>query len=163
MKTPIVCLTLLTFISIAVSAGAVLPKDQQATEEVARKQRNVVIFIADGLRHDSVTEQVAPTMFALRRAGVDFVNSHSLYPTFTTPNASAFATGHLLGDTGDFGNALYVGHPIGREAGYAVAVLGKLGPVGIQDAEEIALGDNSLQPTSALIVDDSTGPQGIPL
>ena len=36
--------------------------------------------------------------------GVDFRNSHSLYPTVTTPNASAIATGHYIGDTGDFGN-----------------------------------------------------------
>ena len=38
-------------------------------------------------------------------------NSHSLFPTFTTPNASAIATGHLLGDTGDFGNTIYAGFP----------------------------------------------------
>jgi arylsulfatase A-like enzyme len=80
----------------------------------SQPRRNVVIFIADGLRHDSITEDVAPTMFHLRQQGVDFANSHSLYPTFTTPNASAFATGHLLGDTGDFGNALYVGHPLSQ-------------------------------------------------
>ncbi|HSM85745.1 MAG TPA: alkaline phosphatase family protein, partial [Candidatus Limnocylindrales bacterium] len=62
------------------------------------------------MRHESVTADNSPAMFSLRRQGVDFANSHSIYPTFTTPNASVFATGHLLGDTGDFGNALYVGH-----------------------------------------------------
>ena len=41
---------------------------------------------------------------------MDFTNSHSLYPTVTTVNASAIATGHYIGDTGDFGNTLYVGH-----------------------------------------------------
>src|SRR5260370_28580299 len=58
-------------------------------------------------------------MFSLRQRGVDFVNSHSLYPTFTTPNASALATGHGLGDIGDFGNTLYTGHAIGRDAATA--------------------------------------------
>ena len=32
--------------------------------------------------------------------------------TFTTANASAFATGHQLGDTGDFSNTIYVGRPV---------------------------------------------------
>src|SRR5882762_1461126 len=73
-------------------------------------RRNVVIFVADGLRHDSVNAVDAPTLFALRQHGVHFVNSHSLFPTLTTPNASAIATGHYLGDTGDFSNAEYVGY-----------------------------------------------------
>jgi arylsulfatase A-like enzyme len=73
--------------------------------------RNVIIFIADGLRHDSVNATDAPTLFALRQRGVHFSNSHSLFPTLTTPNASAIATGHYLGDTGDFSNSEYVGYP----------------------------------------------------
>jgi arylsulfatase A-like enzyme len=73
--------------------------------------RNVIIFVADGLRHDSVNATDAPTLFALRQRGVHFVNSHSLFPTLTTPNAAAIATGHYLGDTGDFSNAEYVGYP----------------------------------------------------
>jgi arylsulfatase A-like enzyme len=72
--------------------------------------RNVVIFVADGLRPGSVNAQDAPTLTALREQGVSFGNSHSLFPTFTTPNASAIATGHYLGDTGDFGNTLYTGY-----------------------------------------------------
>ena len=53
-----------------------------------------------------------PTCARLKREGVDFTNSHSLYPTVTTVNASAIATGHYIGDTGDFGNTLYVGQPM---------------------------------------------------
>ena len=70
---------------------------------------NVIIFVADGLRSGMVTPQTAPTMAALRAAGVDLINSPAMYPTVTTPNASAIATGHRLGDTGDFGNMLYIG------------------------------------------------------
>jgi arylsulfatase A-like enzyme len=40
---------------------------------------------------------------------VDFANSHALYPTVTTVNGSAIATGHRIGDTGDFGNTIWVG------------------------------------------------------
>jgi arylsulfatase A-like enzyme len=77
---------------------------------LAAAPRNIVIFVADGLRPGSVNAQDAPTLTALREQGVSFANSHSLFPTFTTPNASAIATGHYLGDTGDFGNALYTGY-----------------------------------------------------
>jgi arylsulfatase A-like enzyme len=73
------------------------------------KPHNVILFVADGLRSGIVTPQSAPALAALRSEGVDFSNSHSLYPTVTTANASAMATGHYLGDTGDFGNTLYVG------------------------------------------------------
>ena len=51
-------------------------------------------------------------MTALRDQGVNFKNSHSLFPTFTMPNGSAMATGHYLGDTGQFGNTLYAGFPV---------------------------------------------------
>ena len=74
--------------------------------------RNIVIFVADGLRYSSVTPQTAPTMARIRREGVDFANSHAVYPTLTTANASVIATGHYLGDTGDYANTLYAGFPI---------------------------------------------------
>jgi arylsulfatase A-like enzyme len=73
---------------------------------------NVIIFVADGLRSKIVTSETAPALAQLRAEGVDFANSHSLYPNVTTPNASAIATGHSLGDTGDFGNTLFVGDPL---------------------------------------------------
>lgn len=83
--------------------------------------RSVIIFIADGLRSRIVTPETAPALAALRAEGVDFQNSHSLYPTVTTPNASAIATGHALGDTGDFGNVLYVGEALPAPFGTAIA------------------------------------------
>jgi len=76
----------------------------------AAEPRNVLIFVADGLRPGSVTAEDAPALYALRAHGTSFPNSHALFPTFTTPNAAALATGHYLGDTGDFGNSLYTGY-----------------------------------------------------
>jgi phosphodiesterase/alkaline phosphatase D-like protein/arylsulfatase A-like enzyme len=73
--------------------------------------RNVIIFVADGLRPGSVNATDTPTLYSVQQ-GVNFTNSHSLFPTFTTPNASAIATGHYLGDTGDFSNTVYTGYPI---------------------------------------------------
>jgi len=83
----------------------------------AAAPRNVIIFVADGLRSHSVTPQTAPALAAVRAEGVDFANSHSLYPTVTTANGSTIATGHLLGDTGDFGNTIYAGEPFAAPYG----------------------------------------------
>src|SRR4029077_15465986 len=58
-----------------------------------------------------------PAMAALRDRGVNFANPHSLFPTFTTANASAMATGHYLGDTGDFSNTIYTGFPVAAAHG----------------------------------------------
>jgi arylsulfatase A-like enzyme len=187
---------------LALSLVAVAQTPASAPQEQAAIQRNVILFVADGLRHDSISPELTPTIFSLRQQGVDFVNSHSIYPTFTTPNASVFATGHLLGDTGDFGNGLYVGYPISaggtggtltpfiendmilaringhyednylgeptlaqlaREKGYSVAVVGKVGPIAIQDIGEIKLDGNALAAAEATIVDDATGVHGVPL
>ncbi len=73
---------------------------------------NVVLFVADGLRPGMVTPEDTPAMYALMRDGVRLANTHSMFPTFTTANASAMATGHKLGDTGDFSNTIYVGFPV---------------------------------------------------
>jgi arylsulfatase A-like enzyme len=133
--------------------------------QAAPKPHNVLIFVADGLRYVSVTQKTAPTLWRIKSAGVDFTNSHSLYPTLTTVNASAIATGHYIGDTGDFGNTIWSGKGIiqfeddaqlgqanaqfggnylnetsliaaAREAGMATAVMGKVGPTAIQDVTQ---------------------------
>jgi Type I phosphodiesterase / nucleotide pyrophosphatase len=77
-----------------------------------RPPNNVILFVPDGLRALSVTPESAPTMADIRDTGVNFKNSHSVFPTFTTANASAMATGHQLGDTGDFSNTIYTVRPI---------------------------------------------------
>ena len=75
----------------------------------AQQPHNVIVFVADGLRRESVTPETMPTFWKVRHAGVDFRNSHAVFPTFTTANASVIATGHGLGDTGDYSNTLYPG------------------------------------------------------
>ena len=103
----------------ALCAGIVWPQ----TAPAPAPAHNVLLFISDGLRAVSVTPESTPTMARLRKNGVDFVNSHSLFPTETTPNASAIATGHYLGDTGDFGNTLYFPFPIWSRAGVPITFL----------------------------------------
>ncbi len=98
--------------SIAASLCVLAPAAAQLSAQTPRTPRNVIIFVADGLREGSVNAQNAPTMLSIRNNGVFFSNSHSLFPTFTTANASAIATGHQLGDTGDFSNTIFSGYPV---------------------------------------------------
>jgi len=95
---------------LAATAGLLAATSSAAAAD--RPARNAVIFVADGLRRGSVNPQDTPVMARLRAGGVFFANSHAVYPTFTTPNASALATGHQLGDTGDFANALFPGFAV---------------------------------------------------
>ena len=88
-------------------AGILSGTASAQTSQAGTPPHNVVLFVADGLRPTSVTPKVAPTMSSLMRQGVHFTNTHSLFPTFTTANASTLATGHLLGDTGDFSNTIF--------------------------------------------------------
>ncbi|MGZ5874022.1 MAG: alkaline phosphatase family protein [Bradyrhizobium sp.] len=116
---------------ILVSAGTVFAQNIPP--------HNIILFVPDGLRGRIVTPETAPAMAAVRDNGVNFKNSHSLFPTFTTANASAMATGHYLGDTGDFSNTIYTGYPVGAADG-AVTPFLEIDPV-ILDADEHFRGD----------------------
>jgi predicted AlkP superfamily pyrophosphatase or phosphodiesterase len=75
-------------------------------------KRNVIIFVADGMRHGSINPTDTPAFWRVRTEGVHFTNSHSMFPTLTMPNAAAIATGHYPGDTGQFGNRVFTGFAI---------------------------------------------------
>ncbi|MEW6769391.1 MAG: alkaline phosphatase family protein [Pseudomonadota bacterium] len=79
--------------------------------------RNLILFIPDGLRAMVVTPETAPAMAEVRDKGINFKNSHSLFPTFTMANGSAMATGHYLGDTGTFSNTIYTAYPVATAGG----------------------------------------------
>ncbi len=117
------------FVSAAIATTATIAR-AEGTEAPA--QHNVILFVADGLRPTSVTPKLAPTMMALMQDGVRFNNTHSIFPTFTTANASALATGHLLGDTGDFSNTIFSGFRVPASNGSVTpflendAVLGQM-------------------------------------
>src|SRR6476661_1976272 len=99
MRRTIVLLSASLFTFAASAASA-----QNATP------RNLILFVPDGLRGRIVTPQTAPAMAEVRDKGVNFKNSHSLFPTFTMANGSAMASGHYLGDTGTFSNTIYTGY-----------------------------------------------------
>src|ERR1700732_4460039 len=120
------------------SAGLILLSAHAAYSQTSRPH-NVILFVPDGLRGKIVSPETAPAMAEVRDKGVNFRNSHSMFPTFTTANASAMATGHYLGDTGDFSNTIYTGYPVGPADG-TVTPFPEADPV-ILDADEHFGGD----------------------
>jgi len=102
---------------LAVSIAALAWPSAAPAQQKSSPAQNIIVFVADGLRAAAVSPERAPTFASVRDQGVNFSNSHSLFPTITTSNASVIATGHLQGDTGDFGNTQYTGFPVASAAG----------------------------------------------
>jgi arylsulfatase A-like enzyme len=94
-------------------------------------RRNAIIFVADGLRHGSVNPIDTPALYRVRTEGVYFANSHAVFPTQTMPNATAIATGHLPGDTGQFANQISIGYPL-----YTAGTLGQSPGTMVPDVED---------------------------
>ena len=67
-----------------------------------------VVMVLDGLRPDSIAADETPNLWRLRQEGVNFLNSHSVFPTVTRTNAAAITTGTYPDRNGMFGNRLYV-------------------------------------------------------
>jgi arylsulfatase A-like enzyme len=98
--------------SLSSLASILIAVTVNAASAQTKQPHNVILFVPDGLRALSVTPESAPAMAAVRDQGVNFRNSHSAFPTFTTANAAAMATGHHHGDHGDWSNTIYVGRPV---------------------------------------------------
>jgi hypothetical protein len=105
--------TLLALLTLVAPASAADPA----------QPRNVLLFVADGLRPGTLTDQTAPAMTALMKRGVTFTNTHALFPTVTMTNAAAMATGHLPGDTGAFADTIHTGFPVAAAGDSPVPLL----------------------------------------
>jgi Type I phosphodiesterase / nucleotide pyrophosphatase len=130
------------------------PAVAQTPAQTATPLHNVVIFIADGLRARSVNDETAPNIAALAREGVTLANGHSIFPTFTTANASAMATGHYLGDTGDFSNTIYTAWPVPSAGGTVTPFLENDAVLGEVDAH---FGGDYLDETTVLALARAKG------
>src|SRR4029453_15951313 len=71
-------------------------------------RRLIAIFVVDGLRPDSINALDTPTIERLRREGVSYVNSHSIFPTSTRINAASLITGTYPSRHGIVGNSMFV-------------------------------------------------------
>ena len=67
-----------------------------------------LVLVIDGLRPDAITSDETPNLWRLRQEGVNFLNSHAVFPTVTRVNATAIATGTYPARNGIFGNRIYV-------------------------------------------------------
>jgi len=107
--------------TLAACGGSV---DSTIVATPAAKQRTI-IMVWDGLRPDSINPTDTPNLHALRQQGVNFVDNHSTYPTFTMMNGSAFATGSFPKTSGFYGNTFWTPPqagaaqpiPVGKTAG----------------------------------------------
>lgn len=77
----------------------------QAAEPLAAMQ---MVFVFDGLRPDSITEEDTPNLHRLRKEGVWFDNSHAVFPTVTRVNSASLGTGTYPARHGIMGNSIYV-------------------------------------------------------
>src|SRR5215813_2473409 len=80
----------------------------RARQQMDRPNRFVIVFVVDGLRPDAITAEDTPALFRLRAEGVEFADSHAVFPTVTRVNAAALATGAQPGRNGIVGNRMYV-------------------------------------------------------
>ena len=76
-----------------------------------------ILFVWDGLRPDLVNPADTPNLAALAQGGVEFLDHHSTYPTFTMMNAASFATGGFPAATGFYGNTFWQPGPSGTDSG----------------------------------------------
>ena len=67
-----------------------------------------LVLVLDGLRPDAITPEETPNLWRLRQEGVNFPNSHAVFPTVTRVNATAIATGTYPARNGILGNRIYV-------------------------------------------------------
>ncbi len=96
-------------LSISISLAVLSASAANAQND---KPHNLILFVPDGLRALIVKPETAPAMADVRDKGVNFANSHSMFPTFTMANSSAMATGHYLGDSGTFSNTIFTGYTV---------------------------------------------------
>ena len=67
-----------------------------------------IVFVLDGLRPDAINAADTPVLFKLQTEGVNFTNSHSVFPTVTRVNATALGTGMYPARNGIMSNNIYV-------------------------------------------------------
>src|SRR5690606_8329008 len=66
-----------------------------------------LIVIFDGLRPDYITPEQMPNLYAFKKQGVLATQHHSVFPTVTRLNTSAYSTGSYPAKSGILENNVY--------------------------------------------------------
>ena len=85
-----------------------LSQPDAAASQALSRARLILVVVMDGLRPDSINREDTPTIFRLREEGVNFINSHSVFPTVTRVNSAAISTGHYPDVNGLVSNSMFV-------------------------------------------------------
>ena len=93
---------------ISSHCSAIASKNKRGRQSTGRKAKLIGVIVVDGLRPDSINEEDTPNLFRLRRDGVAYINSHSVFPTVTRVNAAAISTGTYPIHNGLVSNVMYV-------------------------------------------------------
>lgn len=75
-------------------------------QQKAKQTKTLIVFF-DGLRPDYITAEAMPNLYAFRQQGSYGKQHHSVYPTVTRVNSSAYSTGSYPAKTGLLGNTVY--------------------------------------------------------
>ena len=68
----------------------------------------LIVLVIDGLRPDSITEATMPQLDRLKKGGVWYTHSHSVFPTVTRVNTTSISTGTLPSHHGIVSNSVYL-------------------------------------------------------
>ena len=99
MRWPLAAILMFGCLSVGMKASV----QTQST-----KARLITVIVVDGLRPDSINDEDTPNLFRLRREGIAYINSHSVFPTVTRVNAAALSTGTYPIHNGLVSNVMYV-------------------------------------------------------
>jgi predicted AlkP superfamily pyrophosphatase or phosphodiesterase len=94
-------LALVIMLSLCRSASAAAPDPMD-------RSAMVIVLVIDGLRPDSITQEVTPNLHHLKTSGVWYTRAHSVFPTVTRVNTASISTGTLPSRHGIVSNALYL-------------------------------------------------------
>jgi len=89
---------------IALLFFATVANAQQQSTPIELK--TLIVFF-DGLRPDYITPEQMPNLYAFKKQGVLATQHHSVFPTVTRLNSSAYSTGSYPAKTGILGNNVY--------------------------------------------------------
>jgi predicted AlkP superfamily pyrophosphatase or phosphodiesterase len=108
MKPRFVIVMLLVF-ALAVPVQ-MLAQDSKAagSTQTEPNEHLTILFVFDGMRPDLINAQNTPTLFQLQKEGVNFTNSHSVFPSVTRAVSAVIATGSHPARNGILGNSMYI-------------------------------------------------------